>query len=114
MARGPPSRTTSKTALIQAPGGSRERSRGWSYGGWRGAALRLGDRQAGVLPAESEGVRQRDLEVRRLARPLGDVVAVAFGVGLCVVQRRRQDAAAHGLEAHDRLDGARGAEQVAD
>src|SRR3954471_7402950 len=57
MARGPPSRTTSKTALIQAPGDSRER---WSCGSC------LGDRQARVLAAEPERVRQRDFQVRRL------------------------------------------------
>src|SRR4051794_8037988 len=110
MARGPPSRTTSKTALIQTPGWSRERSGASGWGGSGG----LRDREAGVLAAEPERVRQRDLEVRRLARALGDVVEVAVGVGLRVVERRRQHAAAHGLEADDRLDGAGGAEEVAD
>src|SRR5919202_152921 len=108
MARGPPSRTTSKTALIQAPGKSRERSCGscgWSC---------LGDRQACVLAAEPERVRQRELEPRRLARALGHVVEVAIGVGLLVVQRRRQHAAAHRLDAHERLDRAGRAEQVPD
>src|ERR671933_2269301 len=105
MARGPPSRTTSKTALIQAPGGSRER---WSCG----SCLR--DREAGVLAAEPERVRQGDLEVRRLARALGDVVEVAVGVRLLVVQCRGQHAAAHRLEAYKRLDRAGRAEQVPD
>src|SRR4051794_39408066 len=103
MARGPPSRTTSKTALIQAPGDSRER---WSYGSC------LGDRQARVLAAEPERVRQRELEVRRLPRALGDVVEVAVGIRLGVVQRRGQHATAHRLEAHDGLDRAGRAEQV--
>ena len=61
--------------------GVRERGHGGGHTGGRGAALRLGDRQAGVLAAEPERVRQRHLEARRLARALGDVVEVALGVG---------------------------------
>src|SRR3954451_7310198 len=67
-----------------------------------------------VLAAETERVAQRDLEVRRLARRARDVVGVALGVDLLEAEGGRQRAAAQRLHAGQRLDGAGGAQSVAD
>src|SRR3954447_6327800 len=70
--------------------------------------------QACVLSAESEGVRQRQFEPWCLAGPLGHVIQIALRVGRLVVDRRRQYTATYRFDTHDRLDGTRSAEQVAD
>ena len=52
-----------------------------------------------VVAAEAERVRDGDLEVGRLAGDVRDVVEVAVGVGLLVVDRRRDDPVAQREDA---------------
>src|SRR3954447_6858495 len=72
------------------------------------------DHQAGVLAPEPERVRERELEPGRLARPVGHVVEIAFGVGLFVVDRRWQQPTLDGAQRGHCLDSAGPTEQVAD
>ncbi len=70
------------------------------------------ERDAGVLTAEPEGVRERErhVEVARLVRR---DVEVAVGVGRLVVDRRRDPAGRDRERAHGALDRAGRAEHVA-
>src|SRR5215216_5410570 len=69
------------------------------------------EEQRGVGAAEAEAVRERVVDPR-LARLVGDVVEVALGVGVDVVDRRRELPLVDGEHGEDRLDAARRAEQV--
>src|SRR5439155_11128521 len=77
-----------------------------------GSVFELADHDAGVVPAEAERVRDADGDVG-LPRLVRDVVEIALGVLLLVVDRRGQQAAFDGEHGEDGLDGARGAEAVA-
>jgi len=68
--------------------------------------------EGGVVAPEPERVGQRDLDIS-LATDVGDVVEVAAGVGVGLVDRRRQEPVAHRQRGQDRLQGAGGAQQVA-
>src|ERR1044071_611353 len=70
------------------------------------------EEQRRVRPAEAEAVRERVVEAR-LAWLVGDVVEVALGVWVDVVDGRREPPVVDGEDGEDRLDAARGAEQVA-
>src|SRR4051812_4455453 len=72
------------------------------------------DRQARVLAPEPEGVRERELGPGRLAGPVGQVVGVALGVGLLVVDRGGKQPAPDRPQPPPRLDRARRAEQMPD
>jgi hypothetical protein len=60
------------------------------------------DKQADVLPAESEAIGQDDVTFG-LARGVGDIVEVALGIGKFVIDRRRQDTIANGQQADDQF-----------
>src|ERR1700681_4820727 len=66
-------------------------------------APELLEEQGCVVPAEAEGVRQRQLDVQ-LARTLGDVVEITLRVGVLQVDGRRRDAFLDGLHRDHRLD----------
>jgi hypothetical protein len=65
------------------------------------------------VAAEAERIGNGDLQVGRLARDVRDVVEVALGVRLLLVDRRREDAVAEREDAERRLDRACAAEAVA-
>src|SRR5262249_14436887 len=69
------------------------------------------EQHAAVVAAEAHRVRERDVHLHA-ARLVRDVVEVAVGVGLAVIDRRRQDPVAHRERAEDRLDRAGGGEGV--
>src|SRR6185312_16753566 len=77
--------------------------------GW--LVLELGEDETGVVPAEPEVVRESDVRLP-LARLVRDVVEVALGIRVLVVDRRRHDVALHREDRRDRLDRARRAEAV--
>src|SRR4029077_8468748 len=67
------------------------------------SVFELAHDDAGVVPAETERVRDADGDVG-LARLVRDVVEVALGIGLLVVDRRRQQAPLDGQHGEDGLD----------
>ena len=69
------------------------------------------EEHAGVVPAEAHRVRQRDVDLHA-ARLVRHVVEVALGIGIAVVDRRRQDALVQRADAHHRLDRAGRPEEV--
>src|SRR3990170_6374843 len=71
------------------------------------------EHEAGVLPPESEAVLQDDPDIG-LPLDVGDVVQVALGVRVFVVDRRVDGAGLERLHAGDRLERARRAERMAD
>src|SRR3984893_9942352 len=75
-------------------------------------ASELLEEQGCVVPAEAEGVRQRQLDVQ-LARPLRDVVEITLRVGVLQVDGRRRDAFLDGLHRDHRLNRSGGAQQMA-
>src|SRR5256885_3589971 len=75
------------------------------------SVFELAHDDAGVAPAEAERIRDADGDVS-LARLVRDVVEVALGIFLLVVDRRRQQAAVDGEHGEDGLDRTRGAEAV--
>src|SRR5439155_14226426 len=77
---------------------------------WR-LVLELADHDAGVVPAEAERVRDADRDVG-LPRLVRDVVEVALGILLLVVDRRGQDPPIYREDRENRLHGAGGAEAV--
>src|SRR5215211_7375964 len=78
----------------------------------RALAVELLYDDAGVVAAEAERVGDPDPD-RSLARLVGDVVEVALGIRVVVVDRRRQRVAVDREHREDRLDRARGAQAVA-
>ena len=78
---------------------------------FQGLAGELPEDQAGVVAAEAEVVRQRDIDVD-LPRLVRHVVEVALRVGSLVVDRRRNGIPLAGEDRQDRLDRAGGAEAV--
>ena len=64
------------------------------------------------MAAEAEGVGHGDVDLR-LAGGVGDVVEVAFGVGVLVVGGGWEDVVADGEDAGDEFDGAGGGDEVA-
>src|SRR5215217_396083 len=86
--------------------------RGGKHGFPRALAVELPYDDAGVVAAETERVGDPDRD-RSLSRLVGDVVEVALGVGLVVVDRRRQRVAVDGKHGEDRLDRAGRAQAVA-
>src|SRR5437588_6827557 len=73
--------------------------------------LELTHDDASVVPAEAERVRDADGDVG-LPRLVRDVVEIALGILLLVVDRRRQHSALDSEHREDSLDGAGGAEAV--
>src|SRR5438270_9658754 len=73
--------------------------------------LELTHDDAGVVPAEAERVRDADGDVG-LPRLVRDVVEVALGILLLVVDRRRQHPAIDGKNREDGFHGTGGAEAV--
>src|SRR5439155_20245168 len=65
-----------------------------------GSVFELADHDAGVVPAEAERVRDADGDVG-LPRLVRDVVEIALGVLLLVVDRRGQQAAFDGEHGED-------------
>src|ERR1700675_2593242 len=82
-----------------------------SGGGVIGSALVAFDGEGGVVPTEAKTIAEDGVDVA-LDRGVGGVVEVELGIGILVVDRRRNDARSHNHRADDRLDGARGAQHV--
>src|SRR5690348_5018712 len=68
--------------------------------------------ERGVVAAEAERVRQRDVELRCVTRLVRNVVEIAVGIRRFVVDRRRELAVVHGKRGEDRLDRAGRTEAV--
>src|SRR5438045_9093584 len=68
--------------------------------------------EGNILPAESKTVGEGEVAAS-FAGGVGDVIEVAVGVGVLVVDRRRQNVIANREQADDRLRGPGGGNQVA-
>src|ERR1700694_5345557 len=76
------------------------------------SALVALDGERGVVATEAEAVAENSADVA-FDRGIGGVVEVELGVGMMVVDGRRDDAAADNAGADDRLDRACGPQHVA-
>src|SRR4029077_6672238 len=75
-------------------------------------APELLEQQRGIVPAEAEGVRKRQLDVE-LAGALRDVIEVALGIRVLEVDGRGRAPLFDRFHRDDRLDGSGGPQQVA-
>ena len=64
-----------------------------------------------ILAAESEAVRQRDVD-RGFTSSMRDIIEIAVGIGIVEIDRRRSDTVAYRQQADDRLDAPRGRDQM--
>src|SRR3954462_10159212 len=80
--------------------------------GRRSSGDEAADDERVVLSAKAERVGTGDIDLC-LTRGIGDVVEVALGVGVLIIDRRRADVVADGQNAGDQLDRAGGGDQVA-
>src|SRR5580765_4225316 len=70
------------------------------------------EQHAAVVAAEAHRIRERNVDLR-FARLVRDVVEIALGIGVLVVDRGRDRALVDREHAHHRLDRAGGSEAVA-
>src|SRR3989338_10396748 len=92
-----------------------DRMRSWQRRRWpfmdRFLGVVAAEQQARVHAAESEGVREGEIDARA-AGGVGDVVEIARGVGMVQVDRGGEDLPVDREDGEHGLDAARGAQQV--